>query len=446
MSATSTAAPASSLAAERSVLGSILLDPEAMLRIRDRLSPEDFYDPVNRRVYEACVQLFDQRRSVDWVMLNDVLKNDAEFTGIGGLAYLTELPTMTPTASLVEQHADVVREKSNLRALVRAGQRIAGLGTQEDASFADLIGTAQEQVLALADRGIRQLPESLVSVTKRRYEVFAEVKEGGDQEAKRRLFTGFSNIDYYFNGFEPTSLVILAGRPGMGKTALLLNQAVNAAKRYGKRVLYFSLEMSKEQLADRIVAGDLGLSMWEMQRGKISDDQMRSFGKVVDEQDDLPLYIDDDSDSSLTNIRAKALRHQLEFGIDAVFVDYLQLIEPPTRVNKSANRTEQVSAISRDLKRLARELKVPVIAGCQLSRATENRPQNIPQLADLRESGTIEQDADVVLMLWREGYYNEDCENPDLTTLFVRKNRQGPTGTAELVFNKEVMQFSPLQR
>jgi replicative DNA helicase len=445
MSATATP-QASSLVAERSVLGAILLDPEAMLRIRDRLSPDDFYDPVNRRIFEACVQLFDRNRSVDWVMLNDALKNEAEFSGIGGLAYLTELPTMTPTASLVEQHAEIVREKSNLRALARAGLRIAGLGTQEDASFADLLGTAQEQVLALADRSIRQLPESLVSVTKRRYEVFAEVKEGGDQEAKQRLFTGFSNIDYYFNGFEPTSLVILAGRPGMGKTALLLNQAVNAAKRYGKRVLFLSLEMSKEQLADRIVASDLGLSMWDMQRGKISDEQMRSFGKVVDDQDELPLYIDDDSDSSLTNIRAKALRHQLEFGLDAVFVDYLQLIEPPQRVNKSANRTEQVSAISRDLKRLARELKVPVIAGCQLSRATESRPQNIPQLADLRESGTIEQDADIVLMLWREGYYNEDCEQPDMTTLFVRKNRQGPTGTAELIFNKEVMRFSPLQR
>jgi replicative DNA helicase len=436
----------SSLAAERTVLGAILLDPEAMLRIRDQLAAEDFLDPVNRRIFAACVELFDQRRIIDLVMLDDLLKADAEFDRSGGMAYLAELPTLTPTASLVEQHAEIVREKANLRALARTGQRIAGLGFQDDAPFVDLLGTAQEAILALTDRSIRQAPEPLVSVTKRRYEVFAEVKVGGDQEAKRRLWTGFSNVDYYFNGFEPTSLVIVAGRPGMGKTALMLNYAVNAAKRYGKRVLFFSLEMSKEQLADRIVAGDLGLSMWQMQRGLISDEQMRSFGRVVDEQDQLPLYVDDDPDSSLTNIRARALRHQLEVGVDAIFVDYLQLIEPPARVGKNANRTEQVSAISRELKRLARELKVPIIAGCQLSRAAENRPQNIPQLADLRESGTIEQDADVVLMLWREGYYNEDCEQPDLTTVFIRKNRQGPTGAAELMFNKELMRFAPLQR
>ena len=278
------------------------------------------------------------------------------------------------------------------------------------------------------------------------YGVFAEVKEGGDAEMKRRVPTGFSNVDYFFNGFEPQTLTIIAGRPGMGKTALLLDMAINAAEKYGKQSYFFSFEMSKDQLADRLASGRLGLSMWQMQRGEITDEEMLQFGNVVGEFHKIPIRIDDDPNCSMANIRAKAMRHQLEHGLDVLFVDYLQLIAPPSSVPRNANRTEVVSAISRDLKVLARELGVPVIVGCQLSRAAENRPKSIPQLADLRESGTIEQDADNVLMLWREGYYNEDCENPDVTTLFIRKNRQGQVGDAELMFLKETTTFVSVDR
>lgn len=435
-----------SLEAERSVLGAVLLDPESMLKVRDRLEADDFYDPVYRTIWEACTGHFDAGKPIDFVTVASALADNKQLSEIGGSAFLAELTASTPTASVIEHYAGIVREKAGLRALIQTGQAISALGWEEDQEFTDLVGTAQHELLTLADRTISQAPEQLGEMTKRRYDVFAEVKEGGDSEEKRRVRSGFANVDYYFNGFEPTSLNIIAGRPGMGKTALLLNMAVNAAHGHDKRVLFFSLEMSKEQLAHRIVAGALSLSPWEMQRGRITDDKMREYGQVVDQLETYPLFIDDDPDSSLANIRATALRHQLEHGLDALFVDYLQLIEPPARISRNANRTEQVSAISRDLKRLARELKTPVIAGCQLSRATENRPQNIPQLADLRESGTIEQDADNVLMLWREGYYHEDCENPDVTTVFVRKNRQGPTGAAELVFQQDTMTFSSLDR
>ena len=435
-----------SLDAEKAVLGALLLDSEAILRVRGELLPEDFYDPVYGRIYEACASLFDERRAIDWVTVSEVLAHDAKIKDIGGAAFLAGFPADLPTSSNVEHHARIVKEKASLRALIRTSRSIADRASSADSSFTDLWGTAQEQLLALSDRGIRHVPEHLGEVSKRRYDVFAEVKEGSDEEQQRRVRTGFSNVDYYFNGFEPTTLNIIAGRPGMGKTALLLNCAANAVERFEKRVLFFSLEMSKEQLADRIIAGRLGVSMWEMQRGAISDEKMLRYGKVVDEIASMPLFIDDDPDTSLTNLRAKALSHQLEHGLDAIFVDYLQLIEPPQRVGRSANRTEQVSAISRDLKKLARELKVPVFAGCQLSRAVESRSPPVPLLSDLRESGTIEQDSDAVLMLYREGYYHEDCESPNLTSVYVRKNRQGPTGIADLSFDQGTMTFLPVDR
>ena len=362
-----------SLSAEKAVLGSLLLDPLAILRVRSELSPEDFFDPIYRRVYEACIQLYDQRKTVDWLTVNEELAGDEKITAVGGAAFLADLPAAIPSSSTVEHYAEIVREKASLRLLADQSRNIAEAATKAELPFVELWGSAQEQLLSLSRREIRQVPEQIGEVGKRRYDVFAEVKEGSDEEQKRRLFTGFPNLDYYFNGFEPTTLNIVAGRPGMGKTALMLNMAMNAVEKSNKRVLFFSLEMSKEQLADRIVSGRLGVSMWDMQKGAISDEKMGQYGHVIDDIAALPLHIDDDPDASLTNLRAKALTHQLEHGLDAVFVDYLQLIEPPQRVGKNANRTEQVSAISRDLKKLARELKAPVIAGCQLSRAVENR-------------------------------------------------------------------------
>ncbi len=435
-----------SLQAEKTVLGALLLDPDAMLRIRGQLCPEDFYDPVYRTIYEACEKLFDSRQPIDFVTVSEALSKDEKINSIGGAAFLADLATGVPTSSHIENYARTVHEKAGHRALIKTGNTISSLGFDEEQSFVDLLGKAQEKVLSLSQQGIDSRSETLGEVTERRYSVFAEVKEGGDSEERRRVRTGFSNVDYFFNGFEPQTLNIVAGRPAMGKTALLLDMAINAAKMYDKRSYIFSFEMSKEQLSDRLASGRLGLSMWKMQRGEITDAEMHQFGKVVDEFHKFSLHIDDDPNSSMANIRAKALRHQLEHGLDVLFIDYLQLISPPSSVPRNANRTEVVSAISRDLKVLARELNVPVIVGCQLSRQTENRPKSIPQLSDLRDSGTIEQDADNVLQLWREGYYEPDCEDPDVTTIFIRKNRQGQVGEAELMFLKETTTFVPVDR
>jgi len=300
------------------------------------------------------------------------------------------------------------------------------------------------EVLSLSHAAVQTAPETLADISARRYDQVSELQSGNNPAALRSVKTGFSNIDYYFNELAAGSLTVIAARPSMGKTSLAVNMAMNAATGERKNVLFFSLEMTKEEISDRITASLLGLSTWQMQKGDISDEQVGQLG-TIDQVSDLPLFIDDDPDSTISNIRAKAIRHQLEYGLDLLIVDYLQLIEPPPGKSRE-NRVQEVSAISRGLKKLAKELHAPVIALSQLNRAVENCPKCIPHLADLRDSGTIEQDADNVMMLWREGYYEEDCDQPDRTTVFIRKNRQGPTAAPELVFDKQLMTFSPLDQ
>jgi len=433
-----------SLDAEKTVLGALLLVPEAITKIAATLRPADFYDPIYRRVYEACVQVYESRSPVDLVTVSEELASDEAITRLGGTAFLVTLAQDVPTASHVTNYAAIVRDKARRRSLIRAGHRIAGLG-YEIQEFPAMLEQSQSELLAVADNATETKPESIKAVTERRYEQIAQVQATGDAAVLRRVSSGFQNIDYYFNGFAPGSLTVIAARPSMGKTALATDIALHAAHAK-KRVLIFSLEMTKEEVSDRITASSLGVPTWKIEKGDITDEQVRQFGVVVDGFADCPLFIDDDPDTSLSNLRAKAIRHQLEHGLDLLIVDYLQLIEVPKGMAARENRVQEISIISRGLKQLARELSVPLIALSQLNRAVENAPQCIPQLSHLRESGSIEQDAHNVLMLWREGYYNEDCESPDLTTIFIRKNRQGPVGTAELMFNKELMRFHALQR
>jgi replicative DNA helicase len=434
-----------SLEAEKTVLGALLLDPEAITKIAGSLRPEDFYDPLYKRVYEACLQVYEQRAPVDLVTVSDVLASDGAITRVGGAAFLVNLAQEVPTASHVINYATIVKDKARRRALIRAGQTIIGLGFEAD-EFPAMLEQSQSALLAVADTASETKAESLKAITERRYEQIAEVHASGDSTALRRVYSGFHNIDFHFNGFAPGSLTVIAARPSMGKTALATNIALNAAMKAHKHVLIFSLEMTKDEVADRITASSIGVPTWTIEKGDITDDQIRQIGVVIDGFADCPLFIDDDPDTTLSNVRAKAIRHQLEHGLDLLIVDYLQLIEIPKGMAARENRVQEISLISRGLKQLARELSVPIIALSQLNRAVENAPQCIPQLSHLRESGSIEQDAHNVLMLWREGYYNEDCPNPDLTTVFIRKNRQGPVGYAELVFNKELMRFTPLQR
>lgn len=432
------------LQAEKTVLGALLLDPQAMLRVSPLLTAEDFYDPVHGAIFAAIDRLHRDRVAIDPVTVADQLAEHTLFHSIGGAAFLAGLVADTPTASHVTSYAEIVREKSNLRALQAVATDIKARGAKGDLPYAEQLASSHEALLALERQRDTHAPQHIATVSNERYDVHAEVREGGDSERKRRLLSGFKNLDYYFGGFTPTSYSIIAGRPGMGKTALMLNMAYNAAQRDEKRVLFFSLEMSKEQLVDRIVSSQLRVALWEMERGNISDDKMLEYGQLADRLANIPLFIDDDPDTSITNLRSKALAHQLEHGLDAVFIDYLQLIDRPQSMRRNANSNEEVTAISKQLKKLARELKVPLLVGSQLSRAVESRNPPIPVLADLRESGSLEQDADAVMLLYRAGYYDEDTANPDLTSVYVRKNRQGPVGTADLVFEKERMTFVPV--
>jgi replicative DNA helicase len=433
-----------SLEAEKTVIGALLLDPEAITKVAATLRPQDFYDPTYGSIYAACLRVYEGRAPVDLVTIAEELTTDGTMTRIGGTAFLVSLAGAVPTASHVTTYAAIVSDKARRRSLIRAGQQIAALG-YEQVEFPAMLEQSHSELLAVAGGASETKPESLKAVTERRYEQIAHVQATGNTEALRRIYTGFRNVDYFFNGFAPGSLTVIAARPSMGKTALATNIALNAALKSHKRVLIFSLEMTKEEVADRITASNLGVPTWKIEKGDITDDQVRQIGVVIDGFADCPLYIDDDPDTTLSNLRAKAIRHQLEHGLDLLIVDYLQLVEVPKGMGAKENRVQEISVISRGLKQLARELSIPLIALSQLNRAVETAPQSIPHLSHLRESGSIEQDAHNVLMLWREGYYNEDCEQPDLTTVFIRKNRQGPVGTAELVFDKELMRFTPLQ-
>jgi replicative DNA helicase len=434
-----------SLDAEKTVLGALLIDPEAISKVAATLRPDDFYDPLYKRVYEACLQVYENRVPVDLVTVSEALATDDAINRLGGTAFLVSLAQTVPTASHISNYASIVKDKARRRSLIRAGQQITGLGF-ESAEFPVMLEQSHSALLAVAGAASETQAESLKTIAERRYEQIAEVHASGDTQALRRVYSGFQNIDYYFNGFAPGSLTVIAARPSMGKTALATNIALNAAVKAKKHVLIFSLEMTKEEVIDRITASGIGVPTWKIEKGDITDEQVRQIGVVIDGFNDCPLYVDDDPDTKLSNLRAKAIRHQLEHGLDLLIVDYLQLIEIPHGMAARENRVQEISIISRGLKQLARELSIPLIALSQLNRAVENAPQCIPQLSHLRESGSIEQDAHNVLMLWREGYYNEDCSNPDLTTVFIRKNRHGPVGTAELVFHKELMRFSPLQR
>lgn len=436
--------PPHRLEAERTVLGALLLDPQAMPRVAALVGAADFYDPVLGRVFAACQAVFARGAAIDLVTVGAELAADANVRRAGGEAFLASLVEEVPTASHVEHYARIVREAALRRALLAAGERIARLAREEQPVAASL-EAAHAALLSVAGGATTGRPEPIGAVAERRYDEIARLQQSGDDGLARPVRSGYANLDYYFNGFAPGSLTVLAARPSMGKTALALGIAVNAA-RAGKRVLYFSLEMTKEELADRLTAAGLGVSTWQLDKGDVTDEQVSQLGRVIDDLQSLPLHLDDDSDTSLTNVRAKSLAHKLEHGLDLVVVDYLQLVELPRETRAKENRVQEISTISRGLKQLARELAAPVIALSQLNRAVETAPQAIPHLSHLRESGSIEQDAHNVLMLWREGYYNEDCAEPNVTTVFVRKNRQGPVGAAELHFNSQLMTFTPVER
>jgi len=432
------------LEAEKTVLGCVILDPDAMARIRPRLSANDFHDPIHRTIYKTCEKLFDDRKPIDYVTIAGALESNDRIVELGGSAFLAELAAAVPTSSHIEQYAATVREKSGIRSLLKAATSIISEGMESEARYSDVISNAQTQLLKIGAKEFTQSKQSLAEVASIIYDKSTDAQAGGDAFEKGRFFTGYSNIDSFFDGLEPDTFNLIAARPSMGKTALMLNMAMNAAVKDKKHVLFLSLEMSNEQLVSRILSSKLRVSMTQVRRGKLTDKEFHSMGDIASAFADVSFYLEDTVSTTVPEILAKALQHKAEHGLDVLFIDYLQLLGASSSSAKGASRVERYTDISRELKVLARALQVPVIVASQLSRECEKRVDKRPLVSDLRESGGLEQDGDNILMLYRDDYYYDDSETPGITNVFIRKNRQGSVGVADLMFKAETTQFVPV--
>lgn len=432
--------PPHSLEAERTVLGALLLDAEAIIKVSDFLKPEDFYDPTHRLIFQAIFDLYMAHEPIDFVTVSTRLADHQKIQDVGGSAFLAELASSVPTSSHIYQYGQIVKSKAVHRNIIEAGRKITGLGFEVDRAIPELLDEVEKTVFQITNTFLKQKFVHIRDILDERYEKFAEMHEAKDDNSLKGVTTGFTTLDQKLSGLQPSDLIILAARPSMGKTSLAMNIAMNAAVRGRKTVGIFSLEMSKEQLVDRLFASMLGVDSWKLQRGKLDDSDFQNMGPIMDEMSKANLFVDDSSASSMAEFRTKARRLQMEHGLDMIVIDYLQLMSTGNS-SYAGNRVQEISEISRSIKQIARELRIPIIALSQLSRAVEARPDKIPQLSDLRESGSIEQDADVVLMLYRDDYYNEDSDKQGIADVFIRKHRNGPTGRVELMFKKEQMRF-----
>ncbi len=436
--------PPYSLEAEKSTIGSLLIDKDAILKISDFLKPEDFYHDTHHFIYQAILDLYDKRTPIDLVTLSNILEDRKQLKLVGGASYLSALANEVPTATHIFQYGTIVKEKSILRKLILAGDNIKGLGYQEDQEIEELIDKAEKTLFEVAQTFVSDRFVHIRDVLNKTYEKISDLHDPEAKEKYRGISTGFRTLDHILSGFQPSDLVILAARPSMGKTAFALNVAQNIAKK-GKSVGIISLEMSKEQLVERMFCSLLAVDSWKMRTGKLTDDDFSKIGSVMDEMNTMKLFIDDSIGFTVGELKAKARRLKMENGLDFLVIDYLQLMSGSSKGNQF-NRVQEISEISRSLKALARDLSIPILALSQLSRAVELRPSKVPQLSDLRESGAIEQDADVVLMMYREDYYEEDTDRKGVTDLFIRKHRNGPIGHVELAFRKEQMLFLDLEK
>ena len=431
--------------AEKTVLGALLLDPEAIIKVSDFLKPEDFYDPIYKQIFQAIIELYQAHESIDFVTVSTKLESNEKIQNIGGSAFLAELASSVPTSSHVYQYGQIVKTKAVHRKIISAGQKITGLGYEEEKGTAELLDEVEKTVFDITNMFLKDKFIHIRDILDARYEKFAEMHESEDDDAVKGIPTGFKAMDAKLSGLQPSDLIIIAARPSMGKTSFMLNIAQNAAIKYGKSIGIFSLEMSKEQLVDRLFASMLGVDSWKLQRGKLDDSDFQNLGPIMDELNKANIYIDDSVASTIPELRAKARRLQMEFGLDILMIDYMQLMSTGNQ-SYAGNRVQEISEISRSLKQLGRELRIPIVALSQLSRAVESRPGNIPQLSDLRESGSIEQDSDIVMMMYREDYYEEDSDRPGVTDIYIRKHRNGPTGRIEMMFKKEQMRFYDIDK
>lgn len=431
--------------AEKSVIGCILLDKDAIIKVADILEAEDFYHDHHRFIYEACIELFQKSEPIDLVTAATKLQAQEKLELVGGPEYLAELQNFVPVATHIFQYAQIVKRHSILRKLIKAGANITGLGYEEDSPTEELLEKAEKEIFSISQTFLKDRFVPIKEILSNSFEKISEIHENPDLAHQNRVKTHFRDLDEKLNGgLNPSDLIIVAARPAMGKSALSLAIAQNAALTAHKKVGVISLEMSKDQLVERMFCSLLEVDSWKLHRGQLDERDFERMGPIMDQLGSAPIYIDDSMGASIVELRAKARRLKMEHGLDILLIDYLQLMSG----GNPLNRVQEISEISRSLKQLARELHIPVIALSQLSRNVESRPDKRPVLSDLRDSGSIEQDADIVMMLYREAYYNEDCPEEDQNTLEVNvlKHRNGGTGKVKLHADLKRMKFSDMEQ
>lgn len=431
--------PPQNVEAEQSVLGAMLIEREAIAKVAEFLRPEDFYREAHRLIYAAVLALYNRAEAVDLITLTEQLRRDDKLEPAGGISYVTSLANSVPTAANIIYHAKIVEEKALLRQLITAATHIAGLGYEANDEVLTILDQAERMILGVSGRKVTGhfIPiKDILMATLDRIEKLYESKG-----SITGLPTGFVDLDNLTAGLQPSDLILIAARPSMGKTAFVLNIAQNVAIRAKKTVAFFSLEMSKEQLVQRMLCSEEGIDAHRLRIGALQEKDWEKLMKAANKLSAAPIYIDDTPGITVTEMRSKARRLKVEHDLALVIIDYLQLMQGSGRSGRSENRQQEISEISRSLKALARELGVPVIALSQLSRGVEARQNKRPMLSDLRESGSLEQDADIVAFLYRDDYYNPDTENKNLTEIIVAKHRNGPVDTVLLSFLKEYTRF-----
>ena len=437
--------PPQNIEAEQSVLGSLMLDKKAIIKIADTLAPEDFYKRIHSDIYETMLGLYAKNEPIDLLSLTNRLEEKNQLKEMGGASYLTTLVNAVPTAAHIVHYAKIVKSKKTLRDLIEASDQIAQLSYGEPEDVEHLVDSSEQKIFSISQKTIGQKFVLIKDSLEEAFERIDKLHRG--DAATRGIPTGYPDLDNYLAGFQKSDMIILAARPSLGKTTLALDFARNAAVKNKVPVAIFSIEMAKEQLIDRLICAQAKVDLWRMRTGKLSgegpDNDFQRIQKAMDELSSAPIYIDDSPSPTIMQMRTMARRLQSEHDLGLIMIDYIQMILPR---NPSDPPVQQMTEISRSLKGLARELNLPVLALSQLSRAVESRSPSIPKLSDLRDSGAIEQDADVVLFIYREDKDRENSERKNIADIFIAKHRNGPTGKIELFFNESQVSFKNLEK
>ncbi|MBR3366027.1 replicative DNA helicase [Candidatus Saccharibacteria bacterium] len=431
--------------AEKSLLGAILISDEAFPNVLERVKSSDFYEDRHQKIYAAMTALYNNHRPIDIQTLNSELKSEKTLKAVGGAPYLAELTNFVPTASHAEAYADLIAEASTRRRLIKAGTDIVTKAYDAGDEITELLGKAEKTLFEVSDKAIKSDYIPISDVLVQTFERIEELHR--NKGALKGLKTGFIDLDKKLAGFQKGTLVIIGARPAMGKTTLAQNLIYNMATINKKHILFFTMEMAATEITERMVSAISGVDSWKISNGALTDDDFAKISDALGEIDDAPILFDDTSNMNILELRNKARRAAHDYDLGAIVIDYLQLLNGTDRY--AGNRVQEVTEISRGLKTLARELEIPVIALAQLSRNVTGRDDPKPVLSDLRESGSIEQDADVVMFIHRPDYYHEnddDYEKTNITQLLIEKHRQGPTGRVDLFFDDKHNRFLSLDK